>query len=101
MSFTGNFLDAPTALAWGLVNEVVPHDQLLPRARELATDIISVPETGLAGIKAAYRAAGDPSEEPALTAEGRFSRQWIERFDPATLAANREAIQERGRSQQR
>jgi enoyl-CoA hydratase len=101
MSFTGNYLDAPTALAWGLVNEVVPHDRLLPRARELAADIISVPESGLTGIKAAYRSAGDPADEPALAAEGRFSREWIERFDPATLAAHREAIQERGRSQQR
>jgi enoyl-CoA hydratase/carnithine racemase len=28
MSVTGNYLDAPTALAWGLVNHVVPHEQL-------------------------------------------------------------------------
>ncbi len=30
LSTTGNFLDAPTALSWGLVNHVVPHEELLP-----------------------------------------------------------------------
>lgn len=30
MSLTGNFVDAATAWSWGLVNEVVPHDELLP-----------------------------------------------------------------------
>ena len=32
MSITGNYVDAETALAWGLVNHVVPHDELLPFA---------------------------------------------------------------------
>ncbi len=32
MSVTGNFVDAPTALGWGLVNHVVPHEELLPFA---------------------------------------------------------------------
>jgi enoyl-CoA hydratase len=30
MSLTGDFISAGTALAWGLVNEVVLHEQLLP-----------------------------------------------------------------------
>ena len=30
MSATGNFVDAATALNWGLVNHVVPHEELLP-----------------------------------------------------------------------
>ena len=37
LSLTGNFLDAQTAEAWGLVNRVVPAEQLLPVARSLAT----------------------------------------------------------------
>jgi enoyl-CoA hydratase len=36
LSLTGAWLDAERALALGLVNEVVPADRLLPRARELA-----------------------------------------------------------------
>src|SRR5215470_4452958 len=41
MSLTGNYVDATTALQWGLVNHVVPHDQLLPFARGLGADIVS------------------------------------------------------------
>ena len=37
LSATGNFLDAETALAWGLVNHVVAHDELLPFCRKLAS----------------------------------------------------------------
>ncbi|MFH1887252.1 MAG: enoyl-CoA hydratase [Pseudomonadota bacterium] len=36
MSLTGDFLDAPTALAWGLVNEVLFPEALVPRALEIA-----------------------------------------------------------------
>ena len=43
LSLTGTPIDAVTALAWGLVNEVVAHDELLPRARELAAQIVAIP----------------------------------------------------------
>ncbi|MFW2829179.1 enoyl-CoA hydratase-related protein [Sphingomonas sp. ID0503] len=36
MMLTGAFIDADTALGWGLVNEIVPTDSLLDRAAELA-----------------------------------------------------------------
>jgi enoyl-CoA hydratase len=102
MSFTGNYVDAMTALAWGLVNEVVPHASLLDRARELAADMASVPARGLVAIKSAYRAASAPIDGPALAAEAAFSRDWSRAaFDPAALAAARDSIQARGRSQQR
>ncbi|MFH1438422.1 MAG: enoyl-CoA hydratase [Pseudomonadota bacterium] len=51
MSFTCKFIDAATALAWGLVNEVVPADQLLPRAKEIATDICAVNNDMLGTVK--------------------------------------------------
>jgi enoyl-CoA hydratase/carnithine racemase len=41
---TGDHLDAAEALRLGLVNEVVPVDQLLPKARALAERIARVPE---------------------------------------------------------
>jgi enoyl-CoA hydratase len=43
-SLTGDHMDASEALRLGLVNEVVPADQLLPRARALAERIALVPE---------------------------------------------------------
>lgn len=41
LSLTGNFLDAQTALAWGLVNRVVAPEDLLDVAEALARDILS------------------------------------------------------------
>jgi len=41
---TGQELDARQALAFGLVNEVLPQEKLLPRAWELARKIMQQPE---------------------------------------------------------
>ena len=43
-ALTGDHIDAAEALRIGLVNEVVPHDQLMPAARRLAERIAMVPE---------------------------------------------------------
>lgn len=49
MAFSGSFIDAGTACAWGLVNRVVAPDMLLDEARALARRI--------AGIEPAFLAA--------------------------------------------
>ncbi|MEC8349678.1 MAG: enoyl-CoA hydratase, partial [Pseudomonadota bacterium] len=41
LSLTGNYLDAETAYAWGLVNRVVPAGELMTTAKQLASDIVS------------------------------------------------------------
>jgi enoyl-CoA hydratase len=51
MSFTGEPIEAATALRIGLVNEVVPHDELLPRAMVLAEQIARYDPTLLATVK--------------------------------------------------
>ena len=43
-ALTGDHFDAQEALRIGMVNEVVPHDELMPRARALARRIALVPE---------------------------------------------------------
>ncbi len=43
MMFMVNNVDAKTCLDWGLVNEVVPNDKLLPRAWEIAEQIMKQP----------------------------------------------------------
>src|ERR1700726_5296699 len=40
---TRQILDAQTAQAWGAVNEIVPGEQLLARAHEIASDITQLP----------------------------------------------------------
>ncbi|MBO0773543.1 MAG: enoyl-CoA hydratase/isomerase family protein, partial [Actinobacteria bacterium] len=42
---TGQAIDAPTALEYGLVNEVLPREQLLGRAYTIADHIMSQPRT--------------------------------------------------------
>ncbi|HEX6512732.1 MAG TPA: enoyl-CoA hydratase/isomerase family protein [Chloroflexota bacterium] len=43
-SLTGDHFDAPEALRLGLINEIVPGDQVMTRARALAERIAKVPE---------------------------------------------------------
>lgn len=47
MTFTGDRIDAATALEWGLVSRVVPHDRLLADADELAGRIAKNPGEAL------------------------------------------------------
>jgi enoyl-CoA hydratase/carnithine racemase len=47
LAFTGDTLDAQQALAWNLVSRVVPHDELMPAARELAGRIAANAGHGL------------------------------------------------------
>lgn len=51
LSFTCQPLAADIALQWGLVNEVVPHEKLIPRAKQLATDICLANQDILSTIK--------------------------------------------------
>lgn len=46
-TLTGDHMDAQEALRVGLVNEVVPHDELMTRARALAARIAMVPEASV------------------------------------------------------
>jgi enoyl-CoA hydratase len=58
--FTGRVVDATEARAIGLVSRVVPHDELLPRARELAGTIAANPPLAVQRLKAGLRQALDP-----------------------------------------
>jgi enoyl-CoA hydratase/carnithine racemase len=47
MTLTGDRIDAATALEWGMVSRVVPHDDLLPQAHALAERIVKNPAHAL------------------------------------------------------
>jgi enoyl-CoA hydratase len=101
MSVTGNYVDATTALAWGLVNEVVPHAELLPRCRQLAADIVGNDQRGLRRILQTYDLGGATTEEHAWEIERAVSFQWfVAGVDPADVEARRTGVVERGRRQQ-
>jgi enoyl-CoA hydratase len=99
MSFTGNFVDAETALAWGLVNHVVEHAELLPTARRLALDIAGNDQPGVREVRSIYADVSDRVAERQWEIEATHSRDWIRDFTPERVAERREGIMERGRSQ--
>ena len=98
-SLTGNFIDAETAEAWGLVNRVVSPAFLLETALKIAADIASAP----AGTVQAYkRLIDDGFALPfadAIRLERERSTALNARVTPETVAANREAVMARGREQ--
>jgi enoyl-CoA hydratase/carnithine racemase len=57
LAFTGDTIDAQQALAWNLVSRVVPHDELMPAARELAGRITRNAAHGLRLTKRLMREA--------------------------------------------
>ena len=100
LSTTGNFLDAPTALAWGLVNHVVPHEQLLPRAVQLAADIVSNDQRAVRTLLRTYDEGSRVAAGEALELEAAVARRWQgEGIDGAEIEARRRSVMERGRSQ--
>jgi enoyl-CoA hydratase len=100
MSITGNYIDAATALAWGLVNHVVPHDELVPFCRQLAADAVSNDQRGVRRMIQTYNEVTGTTVEEGWKIEAKVSRDWEGAgFDPAEIEARRMKVVERGRSQ--
>jgi enoyl-CoA hydratase len=100
MSLTGDYVDAKTARDWGLVVEVVAHEALVERAREIAATIAAIPAEYVRELRRGYEMMQALSGDDALAAENRWSRAWMEeRFDQARLTTEREKIVARGREQ--
>jgi 2-(1,2-epoxy-1,2-dihydrophenyl)acetyl-CoA isomerase len=75
MFLTNRVLTADEALAWGLVNQVVPDDQLAEAATKLATRLAAGPR-GAFGLVKRLLADAEPGLEAQLAREGRtISRQ--------------------------
>ncbi|OBK30541.1 enoyl-CoA hydratase [Mycobacterium asiaticum] len=66
MTLTGDRVDAATALDWGLVSRVVPHDDLLPQATDLAERIAKNPSHALRMAKRLLQESRTGSLESTL-----------------------------------
>lgn len=100
MSTTGNFLDAATALAWGLVNHVVPHDELLPFTQGLAADIATIDPVAVRQMLDTYDRGALLDGAAAWALEGEVAGEWQGRgLDPAAIEERRKAVVARGRTQ--
>jgi len=100
MSATGNFVDARTALEWGLVNHVVPHPDLLDFTVRLAADAASSDPAAVQAIFATYREGSQVTGGEAAEVEAAAHARWhAAGIDSGEVARRRGAIIERGRSQ--
>jgi len=99
MSFTGDFVDAELAVRIGLLTEVVPSEELLPRAVQLATAIASTNRETQTRVRDIYNAARDATGDVALEAERRYLEQGLTLADPDAFADRRAATFARGKAQ--
>lgn len=98
MSLTGNFVDAAEAWRLGLVNHVVPHEELLPFARTLAADIVSNDQPAVRAVLEQYRRAANAATlREAHLLEGMAAETW--RQCTSAVAGRREDVMARGRAQ--
>lgn len=97
MSMTGEVLGASDALRLGLVTEVVPHLELLPRALAVAAAVAEVPPAFLLPLKQMYVASDGPGLTHALEQEGRIAL--ASPIDHARLEDRRTALMTRNRQQ--
>lgn len=100
MSLTGRFVDATTALGWGLVNHVVPHDELLAFARGLAEEVAGTDAVAAGRLLEGYDAVAEVDVATGWELEAAEARAWArDGLDPAAVEERRGGIVERGRAQ--
>jgi enoyl-CoA hydratase len=89
ISLTGAFIDADEALRLGLVNHVVPHDDLLRSARDIANNISGKNQRAVTTLLASMRRiAAVDGEEAGLGVERITARKWLEHFDHSSTAVH-------------
>ena len=101
MSVTGNYIDAQRAYEWGLVNEVVPHEELLPTARRVAASIVGNNQKAVRALLGSYHRIDAAQTDPGLWIEAMSAKQWMNAATGNDIAANRDAVLQRGRAQVR
>lgn len=69
MILGGRIIDADTALEWGLVTEVLPDEDLLPRAEAVAAQLAAGAPAGLAEMRGNLRASWDRTLAEGYAAE--------------------------------
>lgn len=84
---TGHRFTADQALAWGLVNRVVPNDAVLDEATRLATDLIGRPRSALSLAKRVLDAGAGGNLEQALDLEVEHAVLSMASADAAAAAA--------------
>jgi enoyl-CoA hydratase len=101
MSLTGDYLSAADALRAGLVTEVVPHEDLLSTARKVAASIVGNNQNAVRALLASYHRIDAAQTDAGLWIEAASAKQWMNAATGNDIAANRDAVLQRGRAQVR
>ena len=101
VSLTGNFIDARTALDWGLVNRVVAPEELMPACRALAKDILSCPRDMVRKYKKLIDDGFQLSFGDGVALEKKVNHEHFQSVSADTIAERRKGIMERGRAQKK
>ena len=96
MSLTGRFVDAAEATQLGLVNAVVPHDQLTAATDQVVQAIAGTDPVVTGELLATYRLLSGVPRGEALAVERERGRGLA--VDPQAVEARRQAVIERGRT---
>jgi enoyl-CoA hydratase len=99
LSLTGNFLTAQQAYDWGMVNRVVAPAELIPAAKKLADDMLTLVPEALSGYKRLIDEGYAQSFGDAVKTELRFSAAANKSVRATDIESRREAIRLRGQTQ--
>ena len=99
MSFTGRFIDAATALDWGLVSRVVPQSQLLPEALALAESMAFVDPAFIREYRQLMETGASLPLRDALEYERVCSTAYNAFVTPEDIERRRAGVMARGRAQ--
>ena len=100
MSLTGDFVSADRACAAGLASEVVPHEELLPRARAVAGAIAGNDRRAVRALLGSYRRVEAAFVGDAYAEEDATAAAWnAESLDLAASSRRRDEVIDRGRGQ--
>lgn len=101
ISLSGNFVTAEEALAWGLVNRVIAHEDLFATVARIAGDIAGNDPAGVGRMLATY-AEGERTalaDGWRIESEGASAFRREHGFAPDEVESRRQGIIERGRTQ--
>ncbi len=93
--FGNQFVDAPTALRIGLVNRVVPHDELLASAVGLASAIAENDPVMLQLLRAQLNESGRQSAEQARVLHARYAADAVSATTKDQLASRHAGLIDR------
>ncbi len=86
MALSGRFIDAEQCLAWGLINYVVPRDQVMAKALEIARDLAAKPPMALLLTKRRIRELTQPGYDETIARAKAYQRQAYASGEPQRVA---------------